>query len=138
MQRILDKGICIYLKMEANNLVKRLSKEKSKRPLIENLTEKPWRSYILSMQDKKIVIAGGKTQGILIGDTFNVFKKGQVVTNPQTGMKIELPGELIGEIIITTLMGNNINDEICIAEGLKNKIEISNFKNYYVEEIAND
>jgi len=53
-------------------------------------------------------------------------------------MKIELPGELIGEIIITTLMGNNINDEICIAEGLKNKIEISNFKNYYVEEIAND
>ena len=106
--------------------------------IIENLTEKPWRSYILSIQDKKIVIAGGKTQGILIGDTFNVFKKGQVVTNPQTGMKIELPGELIGEIIITTLMGNNINDEICIAEGLKNKIEISNFKNYYVEEIAND
>ena len=106
--------------------------------IIENLTEKPWRSYILSMQDKKIVIAGGKTQGILIGDTFNVFKKGDIVTNPQTGMKIELPGELIGEIIITTLMGNNINDEICIAEGLKNKIEISDFKNYYVEEISNN
>ncbi len=51
MQRILDKGICIYLKMEANNLVKRLSKEKSKRPLIENLTEK----YLVNFIRKKLV-----------------------------------------------------------------------------------
>lgn len=51
MQRILDKGICIYLKMEANNLAKRLSKEKSKRPLIENLTEK----YLVNFIRKKLV-----------------------------------------------------------------------------------
>ena len=51
MQRILDKGICIYLKMEANNLTKRLSKEKSKRPLIENLTEK----YLVNFIRKKLV-----------------------------------------------------------------------------------
>ena len=51
MQRILDKGICIYLKMEANNLAKRLSKEKSKRPLIENLTEK----YLVHFIRKKLV-----------------------------------------------------------------------------------
>ena len=51
MQRILDKGICIYLNMEANNLTKRLSKEKSKRPLIENLTEK----YLVNFIRKKLV-----------------------------------------------------------------------------------
>jgi shikimate kinase len=37
--------------MEANNLVKRLSKEKSKRPLIENLTEK----YLVNFIRKKLV-----------------------------------------------------------------------------------
>ena len=106
--------------------------------IIENVTEKPWRSYILSFKDGVIVIAGGKTQGIMIGDNFNIFKKGQIVTNPQTGMKIELPGELIGKVIITQIMGNNINDEISIAEGLSSEIDISNLKNYYIEEITNN
>ena len=51
MQRILDKGICIYLKMDIEDLVRRLSKEKSKRPLIENLTEK----YLVNFIRKKLV-----------------------------------------------------------------------------------
>ena len=106
--------------------------------IIENLTEKPWRSYILSFKDGVIVIAGGKTQGIMIGDNFNIFKKGQIVTNPQTGMKIELPGELISKVIVTQIMGNNINDEISNAEVLNGEIDISNLKNYYIEEITNN
>ena len=103
--------------------------------IIENLTEKSWRSYILNIEDEKIIIAGGKTQGIKVGDTFNIFKKGDVVTNPQTGMKIELPGELIGTIKITNTVGSNINDEICFAKSIKGKIDIPDFKDYYVEEI---
>ena len=106
--------------------------------IIENLTEKPWRSYILSFKDGVIVIAGGKTQGIMIGDNFNIFKKGQVVTNPQTGMKIELPGEFVSKVIVTQIMGNNINDEISTAEVLNGEIDISNLKNYYIEEITNN
>jgi curli biogenesis system outer membrane secretion channel CsgG len=106
--------------------------------IIENLTEKPWRSYILNILDKKIIIAGGKTQGINVGDTFNIFKKGDVVTNPQTGMKIELPGEHIGKIKITETVGTNINDEICFAKSVENKIDISDFSKYYVEEISNN
>ena len=106
--------------------------------IIENLTEKPWRSYILSFKDGVIVIAGGKTQGIMIGDNFNIFKKGQIVTNPQTGMKIELPGELISKVIVTQIRGNNINDEISTAEVLNGEIDISNLKNYYIEEITNN
>ena len=103
--------------------------------IIENLTEKSWRSYILNIEDEKIIIAGGKTQGIKVGDTFNIFKKGDVVTNPQTGMKIELPGELIGTIKITNTVGSNINDEVCFAKSIKGKIDIPDFKDYYVEEI---
>jgi len=106
--------------------------------IIENLTEKPWRSYILSIQNENIVIAGGKTQGINIGDNFNIFKKGAIVTNPQTGMKIELPGELIGKVKIIQTVGTNINDEICFAKSVVNKINVSDFKNYYVEEISSN
>lgn len=106
--------------------------------IIENLTEKPWRSYILNIQNENIVIAGGKTQGINIGDTFNIFKKGDIVINPQTGMKIELPGELIGKVKITQTFGTNINDEVCFAKSVGNEINVSDFKNYYIEEISNN
>ena len=60
-----DKVISVAISKLVNNI-------------IENLTEKPWRSYILNIQNDNIVIAGGKTQGINIGDTFNVFKKGNI------------------------------------------------------------
>ena len=53
-------------------------------------------------------------------------------------MKIELPGELIGTIKITNTVGTNINNEICFAKSVENKIDISDFKNYYVEEISNN
>jgi len=103
--------------------------------IIENLTEKPWRSYILDIQDKNIIIAGGKTQGIDVGDQFNIYKKGKIVTNPQTGMKLEMPGEHVGVIQIINIFGNNINDEICYAKSVNSEIDILDYKNYYVEEI---
>ena len=37
MQTMLAKGICIYLKMEAEDLAERLKKEKNNRPLINQL-----------------------------------------------------------------------------------------------------
>jgi curli biogenesis system outer membrane secretion channel CsgG len=106
--------------------------------IIENLTEKPWRSYILNIEDEVIIIAGGSTQGINIGDTFNIFKKGDIVTNPQTGMKIELPGKLIGKVSVIQTSGTNINDEICFAKSVGNELDISDYKDYYVEEISNN
>ena len=86
--------------------------------------------------------------GTVLGDTnIDTFyfslkkynaKKGDIVTNPQTGMKIELPGELIGKVKITQTVGTNINDEICFAKSVGNEINVSDFKNYYVEEISNN
>ena len=104
--------------------------------LIENLTEKPWRSYILDIQGSDILISGGKSQGISIGDVFGVYQKGKKVTNPQTGMEIELPGKLIGKIKINNLIGNNINDEISFANSLSGDLQLSEPNYYYIEEIS--
>ena len=103
--------------------------------IIENLTEKPWRSFILDIQDGSIIIAGGKSQGIKVGDVFNVIKKGKTVLNPQTGMQIELPGDIIGKINVTQLFGDSLNDEICFTASVGDKLSITNFSDYYVEEL---
>ena len=46
MQTMLAKGICIYLKMESEDLGERLYKEKNNRPLIRHLTENELNDFI--------------------------------------------------------------------------------------------
>ena len=103
--------------------------------IIENLTEKPWRSFILDIQDGTILIAGGKSQGIKIGDTFSIYKKGKTIKNPQTGFDIELPGTFIGNIDVLQSLGNTINDELSICQPNFEIINIEEKNNYYIEEI---
>jgi len=46
MQKILDNGKAIYLKMEIEDLLERLETEKSQRPLIENKSAKELENFI--------------------------------------------------------------------------------------------
>ena len=46
MQKILDSGEAIYLKMETEDLLERLEIEKSQRPLIENKSAKELENFI--------------------------------------------------------------------------------------------
>lgn len=67
--------------------------------VIENLLHNPWRSYILSYENDGYLIAGGKSQGVAVNDMFGVYKRGKAVRNPQTGMMIELPAQLVPNCI---------------------------------------
>ena len=106
--------------------------------IIENLTEKPWRTYILDFSDGVLTIAGGDSQGIKAGDTFGLFKKGKTVFNKQLGNKIELPGRLVSKITIIGTSGFNINDEISFSELNDSNLIIKDLENYYVQELKND
>ena len=80
--------------------------------IIENLTEKPWRTFILDYTDGILTIAGGDSQGINVGDVFGLYQKGRTVYNKQLGNKIELPGKLVGNIEVIGTAGSTINNEI--------------------------
>jgi len=103
--------------------------------IVENLLDKPWRSYILSNDDGNYIIAGGKSQGIQIEDTFGVYKRGKKVKNPQTNMLIELPGKLIGEIKVSQLLGNTPLEEIALCSVIDGQIPTEGFLDYYVQEM---
>lgn len=105
--------------------------------LVENIInkcmDKPWRSYILSIEDGVYIISGGASQGLAEGDTFSVYEKGKIVNNPQTGIKIELPGKKLGIITISSTFGDTPETEVsfCSYEGAT--IDISNLENYYIQ-----
>ena len=104
--------------------------------LVENIinkcTDKPWRSYILSAEDGAYVIGGGASQGLRVGDVFNVYAKGKSVKNPQTGMMIELPGAKIGKVTVLTMAGDTPETEyaICTYEG--QAVDSTNLDKYYI------
>ena len=106
--------------------------------LVENIVNKcmdvPWRAYVLSMEKQEIIMSGGPTKGLKVGDQLNVYKKGKSVVNPQTGMKIELPGEVMGTVTIKSFYGNTQETEIsyCNYEGAE--IDVNELSNYYITE----
>ena len=106
--------------------------------LVENIinkcTDKPWRSYFLAFDDDAI-ISGGARQGLVEGDIFVVKKKGKVVTNPQTGIKIELPGKVVGKVNIEMTGGDTPETEFSIVSFTEGEIDKNNLMDYYIEEI---
>ena len=106
--------------------------------LVENIVNKcmdvPWRAYVLSLEKQEIIMSGGPTQGLKVGDQLKVYKKGKSVVNPQTGMKIELPGEVMGTVTIKSFYGNTQETEIsyCNYEGAE--IDVNELSNYYITE----
>ena len=106
--------------------------------LVENITnncmDRPWRSFFLSYDDDGVLISGGKSQGLKIGDTYNVMEKGKSVKNPQTGMMMELPGKNVGKIRIDFTGGDTPQNEFSIVTFADGGIDKQNLSNYYIEE----
>lgn len=106
--------------------------------IIENMLDKPWRSYILSEDEGNLIISGGKSQNISPGSSFTVFKSGKKVKNPQTGMYITLPGKAIGKLEVLMSIGDTPQSEVSIAtimEGDFTKyIKSDNFSSLYIQE----
>ncbi len=106
--------------------------------LVENIInkcmDKPWRGYVLSVEDGTYIISGGATQGIEPGATFGLYKKGKKVTNPQTGIKIELPGTKVGTLTVTMSMGDTPESEISFCTYSGSPIAADKLEEYYIME----
>ena len=106
--------------------------------LVENIINKcmdiPWRSYFLSIDDGSYIISGGSSQGITSGDIFNVYVKGKVVKNPQTGIDIELPGTKIGTVTVIQSIGDTPETEISFCDYNGETLNTSELMDYYISD----
>ena len=106
--------------------------------LVENIMnkclDKPWKAYLLSVEDDTYIISGGATQGIKAGDEFSVVRKGKSVKNPQTGLLIELPGKVVATLKITQTLGDTPQDEVSIASVIDGNIDVNLIDKYYITE----
>ena len=101
--------------------------------IMQNLMAKPWRSYVLSVENNGVIIAGGAKQGLKIGDTLSVIGQGKQMKNPQTGMMIELPGSKIAEIQVVSQFGSSDTDEGSVCQIVSGTISNASIKDIYVQ-----
>lgn len=103
--------------------------------IVENLLNEPWKSYVLDVEVNSIIISGGVSQKINIGDIFQIKKRGKLVKNPQTGIEIELPGEKIGLIKVKSFYGKSPIEEISYCDLIEGNLEGILLQEIYVEEV---
>jgi curli biogenesis system outer membrane secretion channel CsgG len=103
--------------------------------IINNCTDRPWKSYFLSFEDDGVIISGGKSQGLKVGHVFHVVEKGKLVKNPQTGMTIELPGKPVGKIKIDFTGGDHPQNEFSMVSFIEGGIDKQTLNNYYIQEV---
>ncbi|MBQ0058087.1 MAG: penicillin-binding protein activator LpoB [Bacteroidales bacterium] len=107
--------------------------------LVENIinkcTDKPWQTFFLSYDEDAVLIAGGTSQGIEIGDEFVVKTRGKKVKNPQTGIMIELPGKEIGTAKVVMCGGDTPETEYSFVEIITSApIDPQSLSNYIITE----
>ena len=103
--------------------------------IINNCMERPWKTYFLDAESD-VIITGGSSQGIKVGDIFDVISKGRKVKNPQTGMQVELPGKKVGQIQIDATFGDTPQSEMSIVSFLSGSINTNDLTKYYIKEIV--
>ncbi len=91
--------------------------------VIENMLDKPWRSFILSSEEGNLIISGGESQNIVKNSVFDVVKTGKKVKNPQTGMYITLPGKTIAKIKVLSSFGDTAENEVSFCEIVDGKLD---------------
>ena len=106
--------------------------------LVENIIntcmDKPWNAYILADEDGSLIISGGSSQGISVGDTYSILSPGKKVKNPQTGMMLELPGKIVGKINIDMTLGSTPQDEVSMARVIEGAIDMNDLSKYRIVE----
>ena len=100
--------------------------------IITKCMDKPWRSFVLSVEDGAYIISGGASQGLAAGDKFNLYKKGKVVKNPQTGMNVELPGTKIGQVTVLSSFGDTPETELSFCSYEGEALDLANLADYYI------
>ncbi|MBV5340372.1 MAG: curli production assembly protein CsgG [Deltaproteobacteria bacterium] len=103
--------------------------------IIENLLNKPWKSYVLAKEGNMYLVAGGKSQGIKLGELFDIIENGKQVKNPQTNVLITLPGRKIAQIRVNSLIGDTLENEVSVCELVSGKLD-PDFSTIHVEEIG--
>lgn len=69
--------------------------------ITKNAENIPWSAKIVTAQDGQVFINSGNNDGVKVGDTFVVYRKGQELIDPDTGLSLGSVDKKVGIIKVT-------------------------------------
>ena len=78
----------------------------------------PWKGYVISSFDDKIIISSGKRSGLILGDKLEVSDSGNIFEG-KDNQKFFIPGPKIGEIKITALYPDKAEAALISGKNIK-------------------
>lgn len=101
--------------------------------LVENMTAKPWKSFLLAQEGGLYIMAGGPSQGLKPGQKLHVYESGARIKNPQTGAMIALPGKRVAMAELVSSVGQDEFNELSFVSVTSGAIS-KPLENYYVSD----
>jgi|TARA_B110000503_G_scaffold140104_1_gene230142 curli biogenesis system outer membrane secretion channel CsgG len=98
--------------------------------IMQNLSERPWYTVLLTAGDDGIFISGGESQGVRSGMRLAIEAIGKKVKSPQTGFLITLPGKKVATIEVLSTFGDNETNEGALV-----KITNGSISQYSIEQL---
>lgn len=95
------------------------------------LSSRPWQTYVLATDAGRVFVAGGRAQGLKPGTVLSVQTRGEKIKSPQTGFDITLPGREVGQLRIDSNFG-----ESEIDEGSVGTIVAGSVQGYKIEQLV--
>ena len=86
--------------------------------ICEAINIQPWKGYVISSFDDKIIISSGKRSGLILGDKLEVYDSGNIFEGKDS-QKFFIPGPKIGEIKITALYPDKAEAALISGKNIK-------------------
>jgi len=90
--------------------------------VMQRLEERRWFTDILRADGEVVYLTGGPTQGLRVGERFDVEAPGESITSAQTGLPITLPGQRVASIEIVSFFGEDAVSEGAVARVVQGRI----------------
>jgi curli biogenesis system outer membrane secretion channel CsgG len=105
--------------------------------VVDKLSERRWSSDVLQLRQEGVVlISGGASQGLAVGQHLSIETRGETLTSGQSGLPITLPGERIGEIEVVSFFGDQPEAEGSVARLVKGSLQGKTARDLVVKEIS--
>ncbi len=72
--------------------------------ICQRMEQLPWQSRVMEVDGREITITGGKNMNIKVGDTFDVYRRGKALVDPETGQTLGYRETRLGPMKITEVM----------------------------------
>jgi len=89
-----------------STLAKTFSKalDKCVKWIVENMDKLPWEGKIISLKGTQVYLNAGSDAGVKVGDSFAVYRVGDELVDPDSGMSLGVEETLSGQVQVSKVM----------------------------------